>query len=65
MGRLPRKDQLLRRNLSHINDDLNCPLFGEEKVLGSVEQMLWSSQSQHCFNNLSWKNNSSNMQWWI
>jgi len=40
MGRLPTKDQLLRRNLSHINDDLNCPLFGEEKVLGSVEEML-------------------------
>ena len=40
MGRLPTKDQLLRRNLPHINDNLNCPLFGEEKVLGNVEEML-------------------------
>jgi len=40
MGRLPTKDQLLRKNLSHINDDLNCLLLGEEKVLGSVEEML-------------------------
>jgi len=49
MGRLP-TNQLLRRSLSHIDDDLNYLLSGEELAtvaqrLRSLEEMLWMVQS--------------------